>query len=57
MTNLQELIEIGLLLSQNLEKAANEEKRFCTDICLTLERMSWEALRLSNDLESIKNYI
>jgi hypothetical protein len=57
MTNLQELIETALLLSKNLEKAASEEKRFCTDICMTLERMSWETLSLSNDLESIKGYI
>jgi len=57
MTDLQKLIETALILSQNLEKAAAEEKRFCVDICLALEKMSWETFRLSNDLQSIKNYV
>jgi hypothetical protein len=57
MTNLQELIETANRLSKRLEEAANEEKRFTVDICLALEKMSWESLRLSNDLESIKSYI
>lgn len=57
MTDLQKLIETALLLSQNLEKAASEEKRFCVDICMTLEKMSWEAMCLSNDLQSIKNFV
>ena len=57
MTDLQKLIDTALILSQNLERAASEEKRFCVDICLALEKMSWETLRLSNDIISIKNYV
>lgn len=57
MTNLQELIETANRLSENLEKAANEEKRFCVDIQLVLEKMSWELLRTANDLQEIKNYV
>lgn len=57
MTNLQELIETANRLSKRLEEAANEEKRFTVDICMTLERMSWEIYRTANDLESIKSYI
>ncbi len=57
MTNLQELIETANRLSQNLERAANDEKRFSIDICMTLEKMSWEIYRVANDIESIKNYI
>lgn len=57
MTNLQELIETANRLSKRLEDAANDEKRFSVDICLALERMSWEIYRNANDLESIKNYI
>lgn len=57
MTDLQKLIETALILSQNLEKAASEEKRFCVDICMKLERMAWESWCLSNDLQSIKSYI
>ena len=57
MTNLQELIETANKLSKRLEEAANEEKRFSVDICLALERMSWESMCLSNDLEAIRSYI
>lgn len=57
MTNLQELIETANRLSQRLENAANEEKRFSVDIQLTLERMSWEMYRCANDLQSIKSYM
>ena len=57
MTNLQDLIETANRLSQTLEKAACEEKRFSDDICMILERMSWEIFRVSNDLNEIRNYI
>ncbi len=57
MTYLQKLIDTALILSQNLEKAASEEKRFCVDICMELERMSWQTMCLSNDLDSIRSYL
>ncbi len=57
MTNLQELIETANRLSKRLEDAANDEKRFCVEIQMKLESMSWEIFRAANDLESIKNYI
>lgn len=57
MTNLNELIEVANRLSKRLEDAANDEKKFSVDICLAFERMAWETFRLSNDIESIKNYI
>lgn len=57
MTNLQELIETANRLSQNLERAANEERRFCIDIQMRFEQMSWETLRLANEIQEIKNYI
>lgn len=56
MTNLQELIETALRLSLNLEKAANEEKRFCVDLQLRFEQMSWEMYRHANELKEISNY-
>ncbi len=56
MTNLQELIETANRLSKNLENAANEEKRFCTDICLALEKMSWDIFKAANDLQEIHTY-
>lgn len=56
MINLEELIQTAQRLSQHLEIAAAEEKRFCTDICMVLERMSWELFKTANALEEIKNY-
>jgi len=57
MTNLQELIETANRLSRRLEDAANDEKRFCIDIQMRLESMSWEIYRAANELQEIKNYI
>ncbi len=57
MTNLQELIETANRLSQRLEHAANDEKKFCVDIQLRLEAMAWEIYRNANELKEIKNYI
>ena len=57
MTNLQELIETANRLSQRLEQAANDEKKFCVDIQLKLECMAWEIFRTANELNEIKQYI
>lgn len=57
MTNLNELIETANRLSQRLEDAANDEKRFCVDIQLRFEQLSWEIYRTANEIESIKSYI
>jgi hypothetical protein len=57
MTDLQKLIETALLLSQNLEKAADEEKRFCVDLQLRFEQLSWELFRTANELQEIRGYI
>lgn len=57
MTNLQELIETAQRLSNRLEQAASEEKRFCVDIQLRFEQLSWELFRTANELNEIKHYI
>jgi len=57
MTNLQELIDTANKLSKTLEKAASEEKRFCADICIKLEQLSWEIFRTATELNEIKEYI
>jgi hypothetical protein len=57
MTNLQELIDTANTLSNNLEKAAYDEKKFCVDICIKLEIMSWETFRLANELKQIRDYV
>lgn len=57
MTNLQELIETANTLSKNLEKASNDEIKFCVDLQLRLQQMSWEMYRAANDLQEMRNYI
>jgi hypothetical protein len=57
MTALDELIETANRLSQRLEQAANDERRFCVDIQLRLEAMSWDLFKNANELLEIKNYI
>ena len=56
MTNLEELIQTAQRLSNRLEQAASEERRFCVDICLRLEQLSFEMLRTANELQEIENY-
>jgi hypothetical protein len=57
MTNLEELIEAANKLSKTLEMAASEEERFCMDLQLRFEQLSWEILRTANEIQEIKNYI
>ena len=56
MTNLEELIQITQMLSKKLEKASEEESRFCVDSCLRLEQLSLKLFKTANELEAIKNY-
>lgn len=56
MSNLQLLIETAEKLCNTLDQAAKNEKQFALNVCIELERMSWEALRMSNDLKQIKEY-
>lgn len=57
MTNLEELIDTANKLSYKLELAATEEKRFCVDLQLRFEQLSWELLRTANELNEIKHYV
>lgn len=57
MTNLQELIDTAMRLSNRLSQAAEDEKSFCYDLQLRFEQMSWECLRLANEIQETKNYI
>ncbi len=54
--DLQELIETAARLSDRLDRMANDEKRFTTDISLFLEKMSWDIFAYAEDLEKIKSY-
>lgn len=57
MSNLEQLIETTRILSLNLERMANDEVRFCTDLQMRFEQMSWEFHRYENELREIKNYV
>jgi hypothetical protein len=57
MTDLDMLVTTANNLSNSLSKAAEEEMRFGLDLCLTLERMSWEMLRAKDDLQEIANLV
>lgn len=54
MTILDELINSADLLCEAFEKAAENEKKFCYDVCLEFERYSWETYKLANEIRSIK---
>lgn len=54
MNDLDELIATADKLCARLDKAAENEKKFCYDICYELEILSWETLKITNDIKSIK---
>lgn len=56
MNHLQDIIDTTLRLCDSLERAANEDKKFCIDIQLALEKLSWEMLRNANYLKEIQDY-
>jgi hypothetical protein len=57
MTELEKLIEIAHHLSDRLDNMLREEMKFCVEIQIRLEFMSWEIYRTANELNEIKNYI
>jgi hypothetical protein len=54
MTPLEELIATADKLCKNLERAADNERRYSASICLELERYSWEVHRMANDIRELK---
>lgn len=56
MSNLQLLIETTETLVRNLDQASQNERLFSLNICIELEKMSWEMLRMSDELKQIKEY-
>lgn len=54
MSPIDDLIESADRLCRNLEIASENEKKFCSDLCLELERYSWETHRMSNGIRSLK---
>jgi len=56
MTILDELVESADKLCKTLLEASNNEKMFSTNVCLELERLSWQTRRMENNIKSIKEY-
>jgi hypothetical protein len=57
MTDLEELIQTADRLCKNLDMIAQNEKKYTTNICIELERYSWEMYRMRNELNEIKEYL
>ena len=55
MLVMENLIDQADTLFQSLDKLSWEEKKFNLDVCLEFERMSWEILRLKNNISNIKD--
>ena len=56
LSNLDLLIQAADSLSKNLEIAAENEKMFCHDLCLELERYSWEVFKMSNGIRELREH-
>ena len=56
MSDLELLIQTAENLCGTLDHMANQEKRFCLEMQIMLEKTSWEIYRQMNDLRQIANY-
>lgn len=55
--DLQEMSELAGKLSNKLQKTSEEDQVFHNDIGQYLEVMSWEMLKMQNDLKQIRNLL
>ena len=55
MTDLEQLIETGIRLSNTLSVMADNEARFGWELGIQLEHLSYETLKIANDLIEIKS--
>ena len=55
MTALEELVESANRLCNNLDVAAQNEKKYCVDLCLTLENYSHQIFCMANNINNLKN--
>lgn len=56
MSDLEQLIDTAEKLCGSLDRMASQERRFCVEMQIMLERTSWEIYRQMNDLRNIYNY-
>ncbi len=57
MSNIQGLIDAANSLCNTLDQTANNERNLCIDIQMRFEQMSWECLRMADELREIKRYV
>lgn len=54
MNELDELIAVTAAACCAMDKIIENEKKFCQDCSIELERMSWNYLCMMNDLKSVR---
>lgn len=54
MTNLQKIIDSAEDICKNLEIEADFDKKYPFDLCLELERYSWQMHRMANDIRQLQ---
>ena len=54
MSEIQELISSTDRLCSTFDQLLLNEKKFCHELALELERMSWETMRMRNDMTYLK---
>ncbi len=54
MSNIEDLIASAEKLCKSLDSITRSEKKFYHNLSFQLERVSWDALCISNDLKQIK---
>ena len=55
MSIMVDIINEAHALFKLLDEASWLEKKFSPDLCLEFERMSWEVLRLKNNISNIRD--
>jgi len=56
-TDLQELIDTAKALCDRLDNAARQEEEFCYKLQQEFEQMSWEVLRMRDNLTNIQEWV
>ena len=54
MSDLDELIETANKLCAKLDMAAENEKKYCHEMCYQLDILSYETLKIINDIKTMK---
>lgn len=54
MKEVEEIKRLLESISNRLENISQQEKQFDLDVCISLEHMSWETHRMSNNLKELQ---